>query len=168
MDQEKIEIDYDHIDVALIMDGIKKKVAVETGDAPRTSEDDPPSLPGPDLEAGQGRARRFLLRLMSPFKPLIKLLILPVAEEHRRAVLILDHANRRIDRLEHDRHLTAERLNRLQEYTKLLHHLCHNLVVEMSKLKIEEETLKTKTRIMEKDFDYLGKREKALEKEVFK
>jgi hypothetical protein len=168
MGQEKIEIDYDHIDVALIMDGIKKKVAAEAGDAPRTSRDDPPSLPGPDLEAGQGRARRILLKVMSPFKPLIKLLILPVAEEHRRTVLILDHANRRIDRLEHDRHLIVDRLNRLQDYTKLLHHLCHNLVVEMSKLKIEEETLKTKTRIMEKDFDYLGKREKALEKEVFK
>ena len=168
MDQDKIEIDYDHIDVALIMDGIKSKVAAEAGGAARTSGDDSPLPLGPDLEAGQGRARRFLLRLMSPFKPLIKLFILPVAEEHRRTVLILDHANRRIDRLEHDRHLTAERLNRLQEYTKLLHHLCHNLVVEMSKLKIEEETLKTKTRIMEKDFDYLGKREKALEKEVFK
>jgi len=168
MDQEKIEIDYDHIDVALIMDQIKKKVAVVAGDAPRMSGDDPAPIPDLDLEAGQGRARRILLRLMSPLKPLIKLLILPVAEEHRRTVLILDHANRRIDRLEQERHLTSERLNRLQEYTKLLHHLCHNLVVEMSKLKIEEETLKTKTRIMEKDFDFLGKREKALEKEVFK
>jgi hypothetical protein len=109
-----------------------------------------------------------LLRLMSPFKPLMKLLILPIAEENRRSVLILDHANRRLDRLEHDRHLLTERLNRMQEYTKLLHHLCHNLVVEMSKLKIEEETLKTKTRILEKDFDNLGKREKALEQEVLK
>lgn len=168
MDQEKIEIDYDHIDVALIMDQIKKKGAVVAGDAPRMSGDDPAPIPDLDLEAGQGRARRILLRLMSPLKPLIKLLILPVAEEHRRTVLILDHANRRIDRLEQERHLTSERLNRLQEYTKLLHHLCHNLVVEMSKLKIEEETLKTKTRIMEKDFDFLGKREKALEKEIFK
>jgi hypothetical protein len=153
MDQEKIEIDYEHIDVGLIMEQIKKKVAVEAADAPRLPEGDP--APVPDLEAGQGRARRVLLRLMSPFKPLMKL-------------LILDHANRRLDRLEHDRHLLIERLNRLQEYTKLLHHLCHNLVVEMSKLKIEEETLKTKARIMEKDFDHLGKREKALEKEVFK
>jgi hypothetical protein len=164
MDQEKIEIDYDHIDVALIMDEIKGKVAAEVGDAPRTPADDSAPIPDLNLEAGQGRARRILLRLMSPFKPLIKLLILPVAEEHRRTVLILDHANRRIDWLEQN----IERLDRLQEYTKLLHHLCHNLVVEMSKLKIEEETLKTKTRIMEKDFDYLGKREKALEKEVFK
>jgi hypothetical protein len=168
MQKEKIEIDYAHLDVGLIMEQIKKKIADETADAPQASGGDPGPVPALDLEAGQGKARRMLLRLMSPFKPLMKLLILPIAEENRRSVLILDHANRRLDRLEHDRHLLTERLNRMQEYTKLLHHLCHNLVVEMSKLKIEEETLKTKTRILEKDFDNLGKREKALEQEVLK
>jgi hypothetical protein len=165
MDREKIEIDYDRIDVARIMDQIKEKTAAEASDAPDLAGGDGPAIPDLDLTAGQGRTRRLLLKLMSPFRPLIKLLILPVDEEHRRTVLILDHANRRLDRLEKDH---AERLNRLQEYTKLLHHLCHNLVIEMSKLKIEQETLKTKTRVMEKDFEFLGKREKALEKEVFK
>jgi hypothetical protein len=101
---------------------------------------------------------------MSPFSPLIKLLVLPVDEELRRTVILLDHANRRIDCLEKER----RRIDRLQEYTRLLHHLSHNMVVEMSKLKIEAETLKTKTRILEKDFEWLGKREKALEKEVLK
>jgi hypothetical protein len=164
MDPEKIEIDYDHINVASIMEQIKKKVAVESGDGRRTSDDELASPPDIDPVAGQGRTRRILLKLMSPLKPLIKLLVLPIAEEHRRTVLILDHTNRRLDRLEQN----FDRLNRLEEYTRLLHHLCHNIVVEMSKLKIEEETLKTKTRIMEKDFDSLGKRERALEKEVFK
>jgi hypothetical protein len=165
MDRKKLEIDYDRIDVARIMDQIKDKTAAETSDAPDAASGDAPPIPDLDLTAGQGRARRLLLKLMSPLRPLIKLLILPVDEEHRRTVLALDHANRRLDRLEKDR---TERLNRLQEYTKLLHHLCHNLVIEMSKLKIEQETLKTKTRVMEKDFDFLGKREKALEKELFK
>jgi hypothetical protein len=168
MDKKKIDIDYEHIDVGLIMDQVKKKAAGGNSDISGPPEEAPAPVPGPDLEAGQGRAKRLLLRLMSPFKPLMKLLILPVAEEHRRTVLILDHANRRIDRLERDRHVLVARLNRMQEYTKLLHHLCHNLVIEMSKLKIEEETLKTKARIMEKDFDHLGRREKALEKELFK
>ena len=54
------------------------------------------------------------------------------------------------------------------EYTKLLHTLSHNIVVELSKLKIEEDRLKIETRIIEKDFEFLSKREKALEKEVFK
>jgi hypothetical protein len=57
-------------------------------------------------------------------------------------------------------------LNTARENTKLLHTLAHNLVVELTKLRIEYETLKSKMRIMEKDFEVLGKREKALEKRV--
>jgi hypothetical protein len=165
MGQNKIEIDYDRVDVAAIMEQIKKRAA-GSGDAPLASGTGAPAIPDSGLTAGPVRARQVLLRLMSPLRPFIKLLILPVDEEHRRTVLALEHANRRIDRLEKDRDQVFERLNRQQEYTKLLHHLCHNLVIEMSKLKIEEETLKTKTRIMEKDFEFLGKREKALEKEL--
>jgi hypothetical protein len=165
MGQDRIEIDYDHVDVRRIMDQIKEKVAAEAGGRPLVSGGEAAPVREPDFTAGQGRMRRVLLKLTSPFRPLIKLLILPVDEEHRRTVLILDHANRRLDRLiaevEKDRRIT-------REYTKLLHHLCHNLVIELSKLKIEEETLKTKTRVMEKDFEFLGQREKALEKEVFK
>jgi hypothetical protein len=158
------------IDVVRIMDQIGKGAAESKGRAPASAGE--ALIPGPDFTGGQGRMRRVLLKLTSPFRPLVKLLILPVDEEHRRTVLILDHANRRLDRLtaevERDRQATREKLDRLREYTKLLHNLCHNLVVEMSKLKIEEETLKTKTRVMEKDFEFLGKREKALEEEVFK
>jgi hypothetical protein len=168
MERGKISIDYDRIDVARIMDQIKEKTAAEAGaeagaDTAALGRG-PATASGLDLSAGQGRARRVLLKVMSPFSPLIRLLILPVHEELRRTVLILDHTNRRLDELEKER----ARMDRLQEYTKLLHHLCHNLVIELSKLKIEEETLKTKTRIMEKDFDFLGKRERALEKEVLK
>jgi hypothetical protein len=163
MERGKISIDYDQIDVARIMDQIKERTAAEAGSAEGPA---PGTAPAPgaeiDLAAGPGRARRVLLKVMSPFSPLIKFLILPVHEELRRTVLILDHTNRRLDELEKER----ARIDRLQEYTRLLHHLCHNLVIELSKLKIEEETLKTKTRIMEKDFEFLGKRERALEKEV--
>jgi hypothetical protein len=164
MESDKIEIDYDHIDVARIMEQIKEKTSAEAGRGSSSLKSEPPPVPKLDLTAGQGRTRQVLLKIMSPLSPVIKLLTLPVHEELRRTVLILDHANRRIDHLEKDR----ARLDRLQEYTKLLHHLCHNLVIELSKLKIEEETLKTKTRIIEKDFEFLGKREKALEKELLK
>jgi hypothetical protein len=164
MDPKKIEIDYERIDVAGIMDQIKEQTASEDRKAPDASRTKPPAAKDRDPAAGPGRIRQVLLRLMSPLRPFIKLLVLPLDEEYRRTVLVLDHANRRLDRLEKE----LERVDRLQEYTKLLHHLCHNLVIEMSKLKIEEETLKTKSRILEKDFEFLGKREKALEKEVFK
>ena len=168
MDPNKIEIDYDRVDVARIMDQIKEKMAAESANAPDAPGTPPPGPPGQESPAGSGRMRQVLLRLMSPLRPLIKLLILPVDEEYRRTFLVLDHANRRIDRLEKDRDRMSGELDRLREYTKLLHHLCHNLVVELSKLKIEEETLKTKTRVLEKDFEFLGRREKALEKEIVK
>jgi hypothetical protein len=42
------------------------------------------------------------------------------------------------------------------------------MVVEMTKLKIEEENIKLKARIMEKDFEFLGRKEQALEKEIYK
>jgi len=164
MEREKIAIDYDRVDVARIMEQIKGKTAAEAGSESLSSSTEAAPIAGIDFAAGQGKARRILLKVMSPFSPLIKLFTLPVHEELRRAVLILDHANRRLDGLEKER----ERLDRLQEYTKLLHHLCHNLVIELSKLKIEEETLKTRARIMEKDFESLGKREKALEKDILK
>ena len=72
-----------------------------------------------------------------------------------------DAQNSRLDLAFHD-------LGRAIEYTKLLHSLSHNLVVEMSKLKIEEEDMKVKARILEKDFYFLNKRERELEKQVFK
>ncbi len=174
----EIEIDYEHLDVARIMDEIKARVAGEPGAGPAADAPAPASarVPGIDLETGDGqaaaggRARRLALKLMSPFRPLIKLLILPVYDEFQQTVRILDNANIRLDRLseatDRDRHNAVVRLDRLREYTKLLHSLSHNLVVELTKLKIENDTLKARLDILEKDFDYLGKRERALEREV--
>ncbi|MFC2168813.1 hypothetical protein ACFLRW_07495, partial [Acidobacteriota bacterium] len=61
---------------------------------------------------------------------------------------------------------TNEDLTTAKEYIKLLHNLSHNIVVEMTKLKIEEENLKIRTRILEKDFEHLKSREKALENRI--
>ena len=79
---------------------------------------------------------------------------------NRKVDLFNDAAKQRLDSLTHD-------LGRTMEYTKLLHGLAHNMVVELSKLKIEEEGLKTKNRILEKDFEHLHNRERALERRVF-
>jgi len=57
-------------------------------------------------------------------------------------------------------------LDRSMEYIKLLYNLDHNLVVEITKLRIEFETLKSKARILEKDLDAQSKREKILEKRL--
>ena len=173
-----IEIDYDHLDVARIMDEIKARVAGESGGESSAAGASASAAPdsGFDLESGdgrppaRGRARGLALKLMSPFRPLIKLLILPVYDEFQQTVRILHNTNIRLDRLyeatDRDRHNAVVRFDRLREYTKLLHSLSHNLVVELTKLKIENDTLKARLEIMEKDFDFLGKRERALEREV--
>jgi len=176
-----IEVDYDHISVPAIMEQIKRKTAEEArldsqtlpgaaGQAQAAPDFGPAEEPA--LPARGGGIRTILLKVMTPFKPLIKLLILPVYEEQQQTVRILHETNKRLDYLysihEKEHKLMFERLDRLKEYTKLLHLLSHNLVVELSKLKIEEETLKTNVRLMEKDFEHLGRRERAVEAEVFK
>jgi len=237
-----IKIDYEDIDVADIMGQIKRKIAKEA-EKPSPGESlkeepalTPPSPPQfqeePDMEEEEvsgfkKKAKRILLKLMKPFTPLIKLMILPVHEQILETMRHLHQTNKRLDfihaklerrgdeiyssltnRLDEAIPALHERIDKLSEalssrinkdfektnkkigqvsqtinkrmnvlfadlaktmeYTKLLHSLSHNMVVEFSKLKIEEENLKNKTRIMEKDFEFLGKREKALEKLILK
>lgn len=59
-------------------------------------------------------------------------------------------------------------LDKSMEYIRLLHNLEHNLVVELTKLKVEAETLKSKFRILEKDQEIDQRRERALEEQVLK
>lgn len=80
---------------------------------------------------------------------------------NNRLDLINKKTNERLD-------IIFENLGQTMEYAKLLHNLSHNIVVELTKLKIEKETLKVKARTIEKDFEFLGRREKALERHVFK
>jgi len=219
----------------------------ETEDIPPAEEPDfsmpYPELPAFDAGGGKSRVKRLLLKLMRPFAPLIKLLILPVNEELVQAVRVLDYTNRKVDfltaKFDHDirrneiafhrrmtgldqsvhRRLVAvdkgvdrrlaildervdrrmaalddtihgrmttlnenidrrmveydDRLDRLGtvldvslENVKLLHNLSHNLVVELTKLKIEHETLRNKARILEKDFETLTRRERSLEERL--
>jgi len=153
---EEISIDYENIDVADIMSQIKKRISSQQKSSLQGEylDREESSLYPPEFEAaGEARSKiiNLLLRIMRPLSPLIKLLILPVYKE------LAENLAR-----------TTERSLRTKEYTKLLHSITHNIIVELTKLKIEEENLKVKTRIMEKDLELLQKREKALEEKVFK
>jgi hypothetical protein len=186
-----IRINYENIDVTNIMDQIKKKIESQPKKqkSQRIEEAEYsgslPSIP-PKHESPQNfksKIKNLLLKIMKPLSPLIKLMVLPVHQELRDTIEKLDHANKHLEILgkKHDQldkkvderatnsrvDLAFEDLNKTKDYIKLLHNLSHNLVVELTKLKIEEENLKAKTRIMEKDFEFLGQREKALEKKVF-
>lgn len=183
---EDIVIDYENIDVAEIMDQIRKKIATQP-EKPEPEEFMPlehstsTGTSTPPFEEPSGRKlkmKNFALKLMRPFSPLIKFLVLPVHQELRETIQNLYRTNQRLDFLErktgedfsriHEEFQAVNRsLDRAKEYVKLLHNLSHNIVVEMTKLKIEEENLKINTRVLEKDFEFLQRREKALEKKVF-
>lgn len=196
LESEDIRIDYDHLDVSDIMDQIKKKIDARPKDklAGPVSDEKPPEEPllhPPEFEkngSSASKTKRLLLKLMKPFSPIIKLLVLPVHQELRETIYTLDRTNKRLDLLSHFLNgaldevktnlsqfnsetnkrvdLAYEDLTRAKEYAKLLHNLSHNIVVEMTKLKIEEEHLKIRVRILEKDFEHLKSREKALESRV--
>lgn len=201
-EEQEIQIDYESIDVADIMDQIKKRVAarpkkepeiplMESGSVPHAPT--APEIP-PEDSGARSKIKSLLLKIMKPFSPLIKLLVLPVSHELTETVKVLDLTRKRLaylsEKLDHDLSqlhtlmetkldrvdksvnkrldLAFDDIGRIKEYTKLLHSLSHNVVVEMTKLKVEEENLKIKTRIIEKDFEFLGRREKALEDQILK
>jgi hypothetical protein len=187
--EEDIVIDYENIDVNEIMEQIRKRIASQPK-KPESEKNIPieysastgAAASRPEEPTGQkSKWKNLALKLMRPFSPLIKFLVLPVHQELRETIQNLYTTNQRLDSLEGkiDDNLfriqeefqavnrRLEELNRVREYVKLLHNLSHNIVVELTKLKVEEENLKITTRILEKDFEFLGRREKALEKKVF-
>lgn len=180
--KKDIIIDYENLDVQDIMDQVKKKIASQPKKSPGKRKflggEGPSSWEQPEemeeMEGLKGKMKQLLLRGIRPFSPLIKLLVLPVHQEIREAHRSLHHAHKRLDNLEkmnsnleQNVEELSNQLSRTQEYVKLLHSLSHNMVVELSKLKIEEENIKIKNRIMEKDFEFLSKREKTLEKKIY-
>jgi hypothetical protein len=79
-----------------------------------------------------------------------------------------DRGEQRLDRLEGILDERLKDLDKSMDYIRLLHNLDHNLVVELTKLKVEADTLKSKFRILEKDQESAQKRERALEERALK
>ncbi|HNX97346.1 MAG TPA: hypothetical protein PKK12_06665 [Candidatus Aminicenantes bacterium] len=72
-----------------------------------------------------------------------------------------DH-HRLTARLDHFGHITTQS----REYIKLLHNALNNMIVEASKLKIEEELLKTRLRVLEDKIEFLENRQRAVEEKA--
>lgn len=184
---EGITVDYDHLDVEALMAQVKHVAAqnplepAETAPAPAPmpapTQESPPVLPAPGLKAV---LKAKLIRAMRPFAPVVRLLGLPLHEDIQATLKLLDQANRRLDALpgrfvevftglEAVRNRLESRigdLDRSMEYIKLLHNLDHSLVVEITKLRIEFETLRSKVLILEKDLETGVRRERVLEKQL--
>ncbi|MCK4835291.1 MAG: hypothetical protein KAT17_01570 [Candidatus Aminicenantes bacterium] len=63
--------------------------------------------------------------------------------------------------------LYGENIFKSKEYIRILHNALTNMITESSKLKIEEEMLKTKIKVLEDRMAFLENRERAIEKKVF-
>lgn len=151
---DKIGIDYENVSAADIMRQIKEETAKKDGPGSSQAADLPE---GGGSKAMKSFMRTVLLKSARPFRPLIKLLI------HDPHQDLMAETYERLRRLEEEH---GE--DRKKEYIKLLYGLSHNIVVELTKLKIEVEDLRVKLSILEKDFENFKKREKALERHVFK
>ena len=181
---DAIEVDYEHIDVAALMAQIEKAAAPAPEPGASAS---PPAPPAPPAEPGpapeppapapapaekksglQDRATRLLL----PFFPIMRLIGLPLHQEIRATQASLHATNVRIDRdvTAIDLRLDEARrdLNKTHEYVKLLHNLSHNLIMVATSQKIEIDMLKSKVRVLEKELEYLQKRERALEEKALR
>jgi hypothetical protein len=154
------KIDYEAVDVEAIMDQVRQKAARRASDGAEAGVE--PDEAGPAAPPAKKKIKAKVQRFLTPFFPIQRLLAFPVHEDLMQAVAQLHQTDKRLDRLQakvHERDLT-------QEYVKLLHILCHNLVAELTKLRVEHEALKLKTQVLEKDFEHLGRRERALERRV--
>jgi hypothetical protein len=163
-----VAIDYENLDVAELNEKIKAAAATMTLTVPDSGADDasrasqapapaPPAAPSPGMKS---KLKGKVNRLLKPFFPLMRAMALPLHEDLAAVVRSLDASNRRVDGY-------ILTLNRGQEYIKLLHLLNHNLVVEVTKLRLEHEALKSRVKLLEKDLDFLVKRERAVEERVF-
>lgn len=207
-----ISVDYEHLDVAGLMDQVKAAAArTQVSDAragaafasapcaPSSGQVRPVqsgAASAPEPPSGfKGKVKSVALKIMRPFFPLIRFLGLPLHQDIRATQKSLSETDKRLDALDglirlqeiafEDKLVQAglrtdktelrldlleenlgERIKDLDqslEYIRLLHNLGHNLVVELTKLRIEFDTLKSRFEILEKDLDYLRARERALE-----
>lgn len=188
-----VTIDYERLDVGSLMDQVQAAAArtqiadaraeraasagfrrAGGGVAAGTGADGPPP------SGAKARLKALLFKLMRPFFPLIRFIGLPLHQDIRETQRSLSETDKRIDVLEDNLVQTGLRIDKTElrldlleerikdldesmEYIRLLHNLSHNLVVELTKLRIEFDTLKSKFEILEKDLDYLRARERALE-----
>jgi formate dehydrogenase maturation protein FdhE len=150
---DKIRINYKNVSSADIMRQIKEEIGKENSPESRTAS----TAVKEKRNEMKSFVRTVLVQFMRPFRPLIKVLI------HDSYQDLVKGIEERLQRLEQEKSDEREK-----EYIKLLYGLSHNIVVELTKLKIEVDDLRVKVSILEKEFENFKKRERALEKHVFK
>lgn len=118
-----------------------------------------------NLEREVGIGKKILGKIRKIISPLTRFMIRPFLNDLKNLEVELHNQNKEeIHRLKE----LVPIVFQSKEYIKLLHNSMNNMIVELSKLKIEEELLKTKIKVMEDKVEFLENRERAVEKKLFK
>jgi len=149
---DQIKIDYENIDSEEIMREIKEEISKQNRSFSYKASR---GYKYEKRNTMKSLLKTILIRLVRPFRPVVRILI------HEFYQDLIMESKQRVDRLEKE---YGE--DRKKEYIKLLYGLSHNIVVELTKLKIEADDLRVKVSILEKDFENYKKRERALEKHI--
>jgi len=107
----------------------------------------------------RGLAKRVMNKVRGLMFPLIRFFVRPITND-----LVIDLHNQ--NRMEIARMKPV--VYQSKEYIMLLHNALNNMIVEFSKLKIEEELFKTKIKVLEDKIEFIENRERAIEKKIFK
>lgn len=125
-------------------------------------EDFQPYHSEPEIEAGA--AKKIMAKIRKILAPLTRFMIRPYITELKNLTAKLHNENKEdVYNLKQMVPITLQS----KEYIKLLHNSVNNMIVELSKLKIDQDLLKTKIKVLEDKIEFLENRERAIEKKVF-
>ncbi len=161
---EPFEIKDDEIDVAEIMERIRERIRRKREQGLYTDEE-VAELTTMKLQAYADEAEidsELLARLLAPNHNW-NISVDYRIQTHRRGwkgklIVLLKRLVRPVVRL-----YTDHPLNRQAQLNLYMVHLCHNLVRELTRLQISHTTLKNRCDQLERELDFLSRREKTLE-----
>jgi len=116
----------------------------------------------PEVEAGA--VKKVLAIFRKIFSPLLRFMIRPFMSDIKNLTVELHNQNKQ-DVYNLKQHVPV--IMQSKEYIKLMHNAVNNMIVETSKLKIEEQLLKTRLKVLEDKIAFLENRERAIEKKLF-
>jgi hypothetical protein len=117
----------------------------------------------------KGLVKKILKLIRKIYFPLIRFMSRPIYNELKQFTgdRYNDNASD-IHKIKQDVATSKQLAFQSKEYIKLMHNSMNNIIVEMSKLKIDQELSKTKIKVLEDKIEFLENRERAIEKKVFK
>lgn len=116
----------------------------------------------PELEDGTAKKALGLLRRV--MMPLLRFMLRPFRTDLQNLMVELHNTNSRDI---HQLKTLIPVVQQSKEYVKLLHNTINNMIVEASKLKIEEELSKTKIKVLEDKIAFLEARQRAIEDKLY-